>query len=210
MLKLYDYTKAPSPRRARMFLAEKNVPYECVQIDIKAGEQLSDEFKAINPRCAVPALVTETGDVICENIAIAQYIEELHPDTPLMGSTPLERARISEWNWRCEFEGLSAVAEILRNTSEGMKGRAMTGPRNIEQLPALAARGKERLAYFFEDLNAQLETSSYVAGENYSFADITATVGVDFSKWVKSTPDESLTALHAWHGRMKARPNYKA
>ena len=210
MLKLYDYTAAPSPRRTRMFLAEKKVPYDCIQVNIQAGEQLSDEFKAINPRCTVPALVTRNGETICENVAIAHYIGELYPEPNMMGGSAIERARVLEWNWRCEFEGLSAVAEILRNTSKGMKGRAMTGPRNIEQLPELAARGKERLGYFFEDLNKQLETHSYVAGPNYSLADITATVTVDFSKWVKCYPDETLTALHEWHGRMKARPSYTA
>lgn len=210
MLKLYDYTAAPSPRRTRMFLAEKKVPYDCIQVDIQAGEQLSDKFKAINPRCTVPALVTADGETICENVAIASYVEELHPEPNMMGRSAIERARVLEWNWRCEFEGLSAVAEILRNTSKGMKGRAMTGPRNIEQLPELAARGKERLAYFFEDLNTQLENHDYVAGANYSMADITATVTVDFSKWVKCYPDESLTALHEWHDCMKARPSYNA
>jgi len=210
MLKLYDYTAAPSPRRARMFLAEKNIPYECVQVDIQAGEQLSDDYKAINPRCTVPALITTDGDKICENVAIAQYIEELHPKPNLMGNSSIERARVLEWNWRCEFEGLSAIAEVLRNTSKGMKGRAMTGPRNIEQLPELAARGKARLTYFFEDLNAQLEINNYVAGSNYSMADITATVAIDFAKWVKCYPDDSLTALHNWRERMKARPSYNA
>jgi len=210
MLKLYDCTTAPSPRRTRMFLAEKNVPYDCIQVDLQAGEQLSDKFKAINPRCTVPALVTEDGETICENVAIAQYVEELYPEVNLMGNSAIERARVLEWNWRCEFEGLSAIAEILRNTSKGMKGRAMTGPRNIAQLPQLAERGKERLAYFFEDLNTQLETHDYVAGSNYSLADITATVSVDFSKWVKCYPDETLTALHAWHSQMKSRPSYSA
>jgi len=210
MLKLYDYTAAPSPRRTRMFLAEKKVPYDCVQIDIQAGEQLSDEFKAINPRCTVPALITQNGEIICENVAIANYIEELYPEPNMMGNSPIERARVLEWNWRCEFEGLSAVAEALRNTSKGMKDRAMTGPRNIAQLPELAVRGKERLGFFFEDLNTQLKTNNFVAGPNYSLADITAAVAIDFSKWVKCYPDDSLTSLHEWHGRLKARPSYNA
>ena len=210
MLKLYDYTQAPSPRRTRMFLAEKNVPYDCVQVDIQAGEQLSDEFKAINPRCTVPALVTRDGQTICENLAIAHYIGELYPEPNMMGGSAIERARVLEWNWRCEFEGLSAVAEILRNTSKGMVGRAMTGPRNMAQIPELAERGKARLAFFFEDLNTQLESNAYIAGPNYSLADITATVAMDFSKWVKCYPDASLTALHEWHERMTARPSYTA
>lgn len=210
MLTLYDYAAAPSPRRARIFLAEKGIDYDCKQVDIRTGEQLGPEFRAINPRCAVPALVTEGGDTICENVAIASYIESIHPEPPLMGTTALERARVLEWNWRCEFEGLSAIAEILRNTSPHMKGRAMTGSRNIEQVPEFAARGKERLGYFFEDLNEHLEKSSYIAGDYFSLADITAMVAVDFSAWVKSSPDTSLTALTKWHKSVSARPASKA
>lgn len=206
MLKFYDCRTAPSPRRARIFLAEKGVDVETIEIDLKKGEQMSDEFRAINPRAAVPCLVTADGDAISENLAIAAYIEDLHPKVPLMGSTPLEKARVLEWNWRCEFEGLAAVAEILRNTSPHMKGRAMTGPRNIQQLPELAERGRIRLAYFWEDLNAQLERNEFVAGGHYSIADITALVGVDFAKWVKAQPDESLTALWKWHAKAAARP----
>lgn len=210
MLTLYDFTAAPSPRRARILLAEKGVDYDCKQVDLQTGEQLGAEFKALNPRCTVPCLVTENGDAISENLAIAAYIEELHPTPPLMGTTALEKAQILEWNWRVEFEGLSAIAEVLRNTSKGMQGRAMTGPRNIEQLPELAERGRERLGYFFEDLNAQLVKQPFVAGTAFSLADITAVVAMDFSKWVKAYPDESLSALHSWHARMAERPSYKA
>jgi len=210
MLKLYDYTAAPSPRRARIFLAEKGLEYENIQIDIRAGEQLGEAFKAIAPRCAVPALATETGEIISENIAIASYIEDMCPNPPLMGTNPLEKAQILEWNWRVEFEGLSAIAEILRNTSKGMKNRAMTGPRNVEQLPELAERGRLRLGHFFEDLNTQLESSPFVAGETYSLADISALVCVDFSAWVKETPDLDLKALHTWHKTVSARPSAKA
>ena len=137
-LKLYDYTDAPSPRRTRIFLAEKNIDYDCVQIDIREKEQLSDAYKAINPRCAVPALDLGDGTILTENVAIATYIESQYPEPALMGATDIERARVLEWNWRVEYEGLMAVAEVLRNSSEMMKGRALTGPQNIEQIPELA------------------------------------------------------------------------
>jgi len=210
MLTLYDYQAAPSPRRARIFLAEKGIAYDCKQIDLRSGEQMGEAYRAINPRCAVPALVTEDGDVIAENVAIAAYLEDKFPEPPLLGRTPAEKASVAEWNWRCEFEGLMAVAEILRNTSPHMKGRAMTGKHNFEQLPELAARGKERLGYFFEDLNEHLSNNEYLAGDFFSMADITAMVCVDFSAWVKSTPDESLTDLHDWHKKVSERPASKA
>jgi len=206
MLKFYDCQTAPSPRRARIFLAEKGVKPEVIEIDLRKGEQMSDAFRAVNPRCAVPCLVDEDDNAISENLAIAAYIEERFPEKPLMGSTPIEKARVLEWNWRTEFEGLAAVAEILRNSSPHMKGRAMTGPHNIEQLPELVERGRLRLGYFYEDLNTQLMTNEFVAGAHYSLADITAMVVVDFSKWVKAEPDKSLTALWKWHAKAAARP----
>ncbi len=206
MLTLYDYAAAPSPRRARIFLAEKGVEYECKQVDLRVGEQLGDTFKNINPRCAVPALVTEDGQVIAENVGIATYLEEKYPEPPLLGRSAIEKASVAEWNWRCEADGLMAVAEALRNTSAGMKGRAMTGSRNFKQLPELGARGRERLGYFFEDLNARLSESEYVAGDFYSFADITALVCVDFSVWVKASPSNTLIALHKWHKKASDRP----
>jgi len=210
MLKLYDYKAAPSPRRARMFLAEKGIAHENIQVNLRSREQMGDAYRAINPRCTVPALVTPEGSVFTENAGIAAYLDNTHPEPPLLGTDALSRAKIAEWNWRCEFEGLSAVAEALRNSSPHMKDRAMTGPNNVAQIPELAERGKARLGWFFEALNTQLAETDFVAGERYSIADITATVTVDFAAWVKAAPDPSLTALAAWHERMKLRDNYQA
>ncbi len=210
MLKLYDCTTAPSPRRARMLLSEKNIAHENVQIDLKTGEQMGEAFKAINPNCTVPALVTEDGDVLTENASITAFLEAAYPETPMLGTTPIEQAEIAKWNWRMESNGLAAVAEALRNSSPNMKDRAIAGPRNIKQIPELAERGLQRIAWFFEDLNAQLQDNTHVAGEAYSVADITATIVVDFARWVKVYPLESQTALLEWHERMKTRPSYTA
>ena len=210
MLKLYDCTSAPSPRRARMFLAEKDIEHENIQIDLRTAEQMGDAFRKINPRCTVPALVTDDGHVLTENAEIAAYLEATYSDNLLMGTTPLEKAAIAKWNWRCENEGLIAVAEALRNASPAMKDRALPGRHNTAQIPELAARGLKRIAWFFEDLDAQLQDNDFVAGSAYSVADITATIFVDFSRWVKVYPLGSQTALLAWHERMKIRPSYIA
>ncbi len=210
MLTFYDCSTAPSPRRARIFLAEKGVEFECKQIDLAKGEQMSAAFVAVNPRRAVPALKTEDGQIITENVAIATYLEDRFPEPPLMGTDAFSKAMVSEWNWRCEFEGLYAIAEILRNSSPHMKGRAMTGRQNIEQIPALAERGRLRIQTFWEDLDAQLQKNDFVAGNSFSFADITALVGMDFSRWVKAVPSEEFEALHAWHKKVSERPSTKA
>lgn len=210
MIKLYDCTTAPSPRRTRMFLAEKGIEYENIQVDLTKGEQLGEAFRKINPGCTVPALVTEDGNVLTENAGISAYLEALYPEPPLLGTTPMEKAEIATWNWRCEMGGLMSAAEALRNSSPAMKDRALPGPKNIAQIPELAERGLMKLGWFFKTLDRQLSLNEYVAGGKYSVADITATIVVDFGRWVKVTPQEDQTALLAWHARMKERPSYKA
>lgn len=207
---LYDCTTAPSPRRARMFLAEKGIEHETVQIDLRTGEQMGEAYRKINPNCTVPAFATDEGDVFTENAEIAAFLEAAYPDTPLMGTTPMEKAAIAKWNWRCENEGLAAIAEALRNASPAMKDRALPGPHNVAQIPELAARGMQRIGWFFETLNAQLEENDFVAGDSYSVADITATIVVDFARWVKVYPQENQAALLQWHENMKSRPSYTA
>jgi len=209
MLKLYDCTTAPSPRRARMLLAEKGIKYENIQIDLRTDEQMGENFREVNPRCTVPALVTDDG-ILTENVEIAVYLEAIYPENPMLGTTPREKSLIAKWNWRCETEGLMSIASALRNNSSAMKDRALPGPRNIVQIPELAKRGFKQITWFFEDLNTQLQDNKYVAGDSYSFADITATVIVDFARWVKVFPLDSQTSLLDWHERMKTRPSYTA
>jgi glutathione S-transferase len=193
-----------------MFLSEKSIAYENIQVDLTKGEQMSESFRKINPGCTVPALVTEDGDVLTENAGISAYLEALYPNPPLLGTTPMEKAQIATWNWRCEMGGLMSAAEALRNSSPAMKDRALPGPKNIPQIPELAERGVMKLGWFFKTLDRQLSANEFVAGKTYSVADITATIVVDFGRWVKVYPKEDQTALLAWHDRMKARPNYKA
>ena len=207
MLTLYDCSSAPSPRRTRIFLAEKGVKYECLQVDLGKGEQMKDEFAAINPRRTVPVLVTDDGKSLTENLAIAYYIDQLHPEPPLMGTDAFSRATVLEWNARIEFEGLHAIADILRNTSPYMKDRAMTGRKNIPQIEELADRGRLRIETFWEDLDNRLQTMPFVAGNDYSLADITAMVCVDFARWVKASPAEEFKALHSWHNKVSKRPS---
>lgn len=204
---LYDCATAPSPRRTRILLAEKAIEHDVVQVDLGAQEQLGDDFRAINPRCTVPALRTHDGIVLTENTAIALYLERLSPKPALLGNGPLQEALVIEWNARIEIEGLLAVAEILRNSSPRMKNRALTGPLDIEQLPGLAERGRKRLRYFFTVLNQQLENRDFIAIDDFSFADITAFVTVDFARWVKEVPGDEHANLNRWFATVGLRPS---
>ncbi len=210
MITLYDCSTAPSPRRARILLAEKGVSFETVQVDLRNSEQLSDAFRKINPLCTVPALRTEDGAVLTDNAAITAYLEARFPELLLLGSTPNEKAEIASWNWRVEFEGLLAVAEALRNSAPAMANRALPGPVDYQQIPELAQRGLARLQQFFDTLNERLAGRDFIATDRFSVADITAVVAVDFARVVKARPGEIHPHLQRWRAAMARRPSMSA
>ena len=206
MITLYDCATAPSPRRARIMLAEKGVAHETVPIDLRTGEQLGEAYRRINPQCTVPALQTGEGLLLTDNAAIAAWLEARFPEPPLMGATPAEKAEVASWNWRIEFEGLMAIAEALRNGSPAMANRALPGPVDYAQIPALAERGRARVQRFFEVLDEHLAAREFVATDRFSVADITAVVAVDFARVVKVKPGDEHPHLQRWRAAMALRP----
>lgn len=207
MLVFYDFTPAPSPRRARIFLAEKGIETETVQVNLRTREQLGEAYRAINPQCTVPALKLEDGTILTENAGIFAFAEAFRPDPPLLGRTPTEKGLVATWNARIEQEGFAAVAEALRNSSPAMKDRALTGPIDYPQIPELAERGKRRLEAFLDMLDARLAGRDHVAVDTFSLADITGLVVVDFGKMVKIEPRDDHTNLRRWHATVSARPS---
>ena len=207
MITLYDCATAPSPRRARILLAEKGIDHDTVQVDLRSGEQMGEAFRRVNPQCTVPALRTDHGLVLTDNAAIAAYLEARFPEPPLMGVTPDEKAEIASWNWRMEFEGLLAVAEALRNSAPAMANRALPGAVDFAQIPQLAERGLARVDQFFALLNERLAGREFIATDRFSVADITAVVAVDFARIVKRKPGEQHTELLRWRAGMAGRPS---
>lgn len=207
MMKFYDCATAPSPRRSRMVIAEKRIDVETIEVDLRSGGQFAPEFTAINPRCTVPVLVAKDGETFCDNASIVRYLEAIYPDPPMLGRDPVEQARVAEWVWRAEFEGLSSVMEVLRNTSKALKDRALPGPDPVPQIPELAERGMMRGKRFFNVLDERLQDTPWLAGDGFSYADITAFIFLEFSAWVKMTPEGDLPALNAWLQACRARPS---
>ena len=205
MITLYDCATAPSPRRARIFLAEKGVAYDTVQVDLRNAEQLSSAYQTINPQCTVPALRTEDGAMLTDNAAITAYLEARYPQPPLLGTTPNEKAHIASWNWRVEFEGLLAVAEALRNSAPAMANRALPGQADYPQIPELAQRGLARVQQFLVMLNDRLAERDFIATNDFSVADITAVVALDFARIVKIKPAEQHPHLLGWRAAMAQR-----
>lgn len=206
MITLYDCASAPSPRRARILLAEKGISHDTVLVDLKAGEQLGETYRKINPQCTVPALRTEEGVMLTSNAAIAAYLEARFPLPPMLGVTPLDQADIADWHWRIEFEGFLPIAEAFRNSSPAMLNRALPGPENYAQIPQLAERGLARLQKFLTDLDKQLEDREFIAARQFSIADIAAVVTIDFARIVKVRPDDRHPNLLRWRSAMAQRP----
>jgi glutathione S-transferase len=209
MITFYDCATAPSPRRARILLAEKGVPHEAVQIDLRQGEQLSESYRTINPQCTVPALRTPDGVVLTDNAAITAWVEASYPGPPLLGASPADKAEIASWNWRVEFEGLMAIAEALRNSAPAMANRALPGPVDYPQIPALAERGSKRVQQFFDALNQRLAEREFIAAGQLSIADITAVVAVDFARVVRIKPGEQHAHLRRWRDALAERSAFR-
>src|SRR6266403_5531806 len=210
-LKLYHAPASPNSRRLRMFLAEKDISLPLVSVDLAAGEQHGDAYRAINPRRVVPTLVLEDGTAIGEVLAIWRYLEEAYPTPPLLGSTPKDKALVTMWERRAELEGFAAVMEGVRTAAERLKGRAIAGPHDYDQIPALAERSRLRVKNFYADLDTRLAEAPFVAGNTFSAADITALVTVDFATKAMSfsVPGEH-AALERWYENVSSRPSVGA
>jgi glutathione S-transferase len=194
-----------------MFLAEKRISVPLVPIDLGAGEQHSDAYRAVNSRRIVPTLVLDDGTAIGEVPAIWRYLEETFVEVPLLGTDPKEKAMITMWERRIELDGFAAVMEGVRNAVERLKGRAIAGPHDYEQIPALVERSKLRITNFYDDFDARLATSKFVAGERFSAADITALVTLDFATKGMNIPISNRhSAIKRWYDNVSSRSSAAA
>jgi glutathione S-transferase len=209
-MKLYDFALAPNPRRVRIFLAEKGVEIPKVQVNLREQEQLKPAYLAINPFATVPVLELDDGRRIAETIAICRYIEAIHPEPRLFGRDPYEMGVVEEWQRHVEWDGFLAAGEAFRNSLPGMKGRALTGPHDYEQIPELAERGKQRAMRFFELLDRRLGGQEFIAGPRYSVADITALVAHDFGTRAKALVTDAMPNLKRWYAAVSSRPSASA
>ena len=208
-MKFYDCSTAPSPRRARIALAEKGLldRIETVEVNLREGEQRGEAFAAVNPYLTVPVLELDDGRRIASSTGIFHYLEAAVPDPPLMGRTPAEKGLIGDLEWRIEMDGFMAIGECLRNTARGMVGRALTGRHGYAQIPELGARGRLRIERFLEDFDDMVGDGPFLAGDAYSIADITALVTVDFAKWIKVSLPEDAANARRWYDAVSTRPS---
>jgi glutathione S-transferase len=202
-MKLYDYGRAPNPRRVRMFLAEKGIKVPTEQVDMMAGAQRTAEYTAINPLQRMPALVLDDGTIITESIAICRYFEAQQPEPPLFGVGALESAMVEMWNRRCEINFLLNVANVFRHL------HPVAAALEVPQVAAWGEANKPRVLDFLKIFDEQLGKHRFAAGDRFSVADITALCAADFMKPTKiEMPD--LKNVKRWYAEVSARPSAKA
>lgn len=200
---LYTYDPAPNPRRLGLFLTWKGIDIETTQVDLMHLEQLGEAYRAISPAGTVPTLVLDDGTLMTEVIAICDYLESLHPQKPLMGTTPLARAQVLGWDHQIFVGALSAVAEVLRNGNPNFADRALPGPVKTPQIPALAERGRERLRRGWQTYDDALRGRNFLVGDALTLADIDLLVCTEFAGWVKESIPDDCESLLAWRDRVR-------
>lgn len=209
-MKFYDWSIGPNPRRVRMFLAEKGIEIPTEEAGYPDKPFLLPEFLDAHQHRRVPLLVLDDGTEIGEAMAICRYLEELHPDPPLFGRTPEERAEVDMWERLAEWEGMHALSEAFRNARRSFTDRGLAGYREtIPQIPELVERGRGRAREFYGKLNDRLETRDFIAGDTLSVADITVLCTVDFGPICDLAIPDEMPYLKRWHEAVSARPSAK-
>jgi glutathione S-transferase len=209
-VKIYDWHIAPNPRRLHIYLAEKGIKVELVEVG-QEDLTLAAWFRQAYPHAMVPMLELDDGTQIGEAMAIARYFEEAQPDPPLMGTDAKDKAIVEMWEKRANEEGMLPASELFRNTHPQFAERGLPGAADaIPAVPELRDRGRARLSRFFAKFDRQLADHTFVAGERFTIADATTLAAVDFAGWSEVKIPESCQHLQRWYEAVNQRPSAKA
>jgi glutathione S-transferase len=203
-MELIDGGRAPSPRRVRIFLAEKGIDVPRRQVDFANLEQFSEAFTALNPMQRVPVLILDDGTPISETMAICRYFEALQPEPNLLGRDAREMAIIEMWNRRVEMNFYGAVSSAFRHLSPAMA---------VSEKPQISEWGeanKAKALAFLAVLDRELGRRQFVAADRFTVADITALATVDFMRAPKIELPADMKNVSRWHAEVSARPSAKA
>ena len=209
-MKFYDFAIAPSSQRVRIYLAEKGLEIPTEQLNVREDAQFAEPFTSMNPFHCVPFLVLDDGTVIAESVSICRYLEELHPEPPLFGRTAAERGVIDMWGRRFELDGFTPLLHALRNHLPNFAGRVVPGTRSdLPQSEAMVSRGKEMAEVFFGRVEPHMAKNAFVAGSEFTVADITAFFTLRMAYALEMDVAGSWPATHAWFQKVSARPAFQ-
>ena len=203
-MKLFDGGKAPNPRRVRVFLAEKGIEVPLEPIDMGAMGHRSPEVTGRNPLQRLPVLELDDGTILTESVAICRYFEELHPEPALFGRGALGKAKVEMWQRRMELNLLMSIAQAFRHVHPAMK------EWEVPQVPEWGEANKPRALDFLRLLDRELAEREFAAGDEYSIADITGMIAMDFMKPARIELPEELGNVRRWYSALSARPSAKA
>lgn len=199
-MKLYTFALAPNPRRVHVYLAEKGIEMTLETVDIMSGQNRTPDFLAKNPLGGLPVLELDDGSHLTESLAIMQYLEELHPEKPMIGATPLERARTREVERIAEIGVLSAVGTIFQNTSPFFAGR-------VKQSAEAAETARMRLANNLTVLDHRIGDKPFVMGAAPTIADCTLFAAVKFGEFAGAPLDRGFRNVARWYDAFAKRPS---
>ena len=202
-MKVYDFVGAPNPKKVRVYLAEKGLEVEAVPVNIVSGENRTPEFLKKNPLGGLPVLELDDGSHLSESLAIMEYLEDLHPQPPMIGTTPRERARTRELERICDLGVLGGIAGYFQNTHPFMAQR-------FKQSPDAAENAKARIATGLKVLDAAIGSKPFVAGERPSIADCTLLAALEFAEFAQAPIDPGCKNVARWYKAFKERPSAQA
>ena len=197
-MKLHEFAGAPNPKKVRVYLAEKGIAVPSVAVDIITGENRRPEFLKKNPMGGLPVLELDDGSYLPESLAIIEYFEELHPNPPMIGTTPLERARVRALERLCELSVLGRIAVIFQNTHPLFAGR-------LKQSADAAESARGALATNLAVLDAKIGSNPFVAGDKPTIADCTLLASLQFAEFGQIAIDPALKNVHRWYASFKQR-----
>ena len=201
-MKVLDVALAPNPKKLRVYLKEKGLDLPIEQVDIMSGQNRTPDFLSrVNPLGGLPVLQLDDGSHLSESLAIIEYLEETHPTPPMLGATPLERARVRETERIADLGVLLAVGTIFQNTSPFFAGR-------VKQSAEAAENARGRLAANLKVLDAKMGSKAYLCGDRPTIADCTLFAAFEFAGFAGAAIDfPGLPNLARWYEAFKQRPS---
>ena len=201
-MKLYDFPKAPNPRRVKIFAHEKDIELELINCDMGKREHKTPEFLNKNPSGKIPVLELENGECISESVAICRYLELIKPEPNLFGKDAYEIAYIESRNRHIEFELWTQIGTSWVN------GPIVGSLGIFDQIPDAKAASDKNVRAYYQRLDQEFGLNNFVAGERFTIADITLVSAIDFaSEMVDLKPNQDLKNLYRWHEEVSSRPS---
>ncbi|MDC1023222.1 glutathione S-transferase family protein [Alphaproteobacteria bacterium] len=205
-MKLYNFTPAANALRVEMFLVEKNIQIETIQVNVREDEIFKEPYNTMNPFNCVPFLELDDGTVISETISICRYLEDIYPSPSMFGENSKDTAIIDMWNRRIELDGFLPLLHSVRNKTPFFEGKVIPGTRSkMKQSPELVVRGVEMFKILLNRINPHLYENQFISGNKFSIADITGHFMLYLSKILKIDIKNEYQNVYRWQTELEKR-----